>query len=61
MSHHGLVIGFLSRIVGDPGVADVSIGLYYEDRALGHCVSRDDEIVESNAIGIDSLTVNIRK
>ena len=61
MSHHGLVVRFLSRVVGDPSVADAAIGLYYEDRALGHCVPGDNKIVESNAVGIDSLAVNIRE
>ena len=61
MSHHCLVVWLLPGVFRDPGVSDTAVRLDHEDRALSDRVPLDDEVPEGDVVGVDNLSVDIRK
>ena len=59
MSKHGLVVGLLTRIVGNPSEADAAISLDYEDGTLRNGVALYDEVVQCDAISTDCRAMDV--
>ncbi|SUZ92027.1 uncharacterized protein METZ01_LOCUS44881, partial [marine metagenome] len=56
---HGLVVGLLAGIVGNPSEADAAISLDYEDGTLRDGVALYDEVFQCDAVSTDCRAMDV--